>query len=67
MDHPLRENVVAFDDVHETQFTPPNMKVDDMIQWGAMKEQFLHEGRHPRSHDSAKRYGITRVPRFFEL
>jgi hypothetical protein len=67
MDHPFRENVVAFDGVHEVQLAPPKIKVDDIIQRGAMRQQFLHEGGHPRSNDPAKRYGIKQVPKFFEL
>jgi hypothetical protein len=42
MDHPFRKNVVAFDSVHGMQLAPPKIKVDDIIQWGAMREQFLH-------------------------
>jgi len=67
MDHPFRENVVAFDSVHEMQLAPPKIKVDDIIQWGAMRQQFLHEGGHPHSNDPTKRYGIKQVPKFFEL
>lgn len=42
MDHPFRKNVVAFDNVHEMQLAPLKMQVDDIIQWGAMRQQFLH-------------------------
>jgi len=31
LDHPFRENLAAFDGIHETQLAPPRVEVDDII------------------------------------
>jgi hypothetical protein len=60
-------NTTTFDGIHEMQSTPPRIEVDDIIQWGNMRIKILQQGRHPRSNDPAKMYGIKCVPSFFEL
>jgi hypothetical protein len=54
MDHHFWKNIATFDGIREIRMAPPQVEAGDVLQWGYMRNMFLHEGWHLHFNDLAK-------------